>query len=269
MKSRKLSIVMFFFLGVFVWGCLSAQDSSQKDFVTKGDVVGIIKEDEEVTIILETDNVSRIFIGWGREEYEELKGILASGNRVKITARFNEEGDIQGVSAERIARILKSKLQSINGKALSAYKNTIRYFNPDLTDKELTAIASNILTYSKLNRLDPRLVIAVIAVESCFDINALSVKGAIGLGQLMPGTAEILNVNPYKLEENILGTAMYLRRCLDLWKGYPYMSLHLGLASYNAGPHAVEKYGGIPPYTETQNFVERVLDIYIKLCKSK
>jgi len=84
---------------------------------------------------------------------------------------------------------------------------------------------------------------------------------------LMPQTARILKVNPLNIEENVLGTASYLKFCLEQWKDYPYLNLPLALASYNAGPGAVAKYGGIPPYFETQNYVRKVMDLYEQLCK--
>jgi soluble lytic murein transglycosylase-like protein len=107
--------------------------------------------------------------------------------------------------------------------------------------------------------LDPRLVAAVVQVESAFDGNAVSRKGAIGLMQLMPETAAVLAVDdPYDPDQNLRGGTAYLRRLLDRYDG----RLELALAAYNAGPEAVDRYGGVPPYAETRDYVRRVLRLY-------
>ncbi|MDH3744575.1 MAG: lytic transglycosylase domain-containing protein [Acidobacteriota bacterium] len=112
---------------------------------------------------------------------------------------------------------------------------------------------------AKSQRLDTELVRAVIRVESDFDTAALSHKGAMGLMQLMPETASELAVeNPYDPEQNLRGGTRYLRRMLDTFGG----RLELALAAYNAGPQAVRRFGGIPPYPETQAYVEKVMRIY-------
>ncbi len=112
---------------------------------------------------------------------------------------------------------------------------------------------------SDLNGLDPELVRAVIRVESGYDPLALSRKGAMGLMQLMPATARSLAVrDPYDPAENVRAGAAYLRRMLDVFDG----DTQLALAGYNAGPEAVRRFGGIPPYPETLSYVESVLRLY-------
>ncbi len=98
---------------------------------------------------------------------------------------------------------------------------------------------------------------ANIAIESNFLQSARSHVGAIGLGQLMPETARTLGVNPYDARENLHGSARYLLTQLQ-----DFRSKELALAAYNAGPEAVSRYGGIPPYRETQGHVRKVLEIY-------
>jgi soluble lytic murein transglycosylase len=112
---------------------------------------------------------------------------------------------------------------------------------------------------SKKYNLEPSLIKAVIKVESDWNSRAVSSKGAQGLMQLMPTTAKNLNVkNPYSPKDNINGGAKYLRHLLDRFDG----DISLALAAYNAGPAMIEKYGGIPPITETRKYVNRVLSIY-------
>jgi soluble lytic murein transglycosylase len=112
---------------------------------------------------------------------------------------------------------------------------------------------------SKEHGVSAALVKAVIAAESGFDPYAVSRKGALGLMQLMPQTAAELAVpNPFDPEANVRGGTTYLRRMLDTFDD----QLPLALAGYNAGPAAVVRYGGIPPYQETQQYVRKVLELY-------
>ena len=109
------------------------------------------------------------------------------------------------------------------------------------------------------HQIDPQLIHAIIKVESEYDPRAVSRKGAMGLMQLIPETAQRFGVaNPFNPKENIEGGVSYLKHLLDLFRG----DLSLSLAAYNAGEAAVQRFGGIPSFAETQNYVRKVTDIY-------
>jgi soluble lytic murein transglycosylase-like protein len=107
--------------------------------------------------------------------------------------------------------------------------------------------------------MEPSLVKAVIKAESGFDHTAVSSKGAQGLMQLMPGTAEELEVDdPYNPEKNIFGGTKYLSKMMEKYNS----DVKLALAAYNAGPDNVDKYKGVPPFKETNTFIDRVMKYY-------
>lgn len=132
-----------------------------------------------------------------------------------------------------------------------------------LSHKQLMARAQHYKTRieqaAHRNHISQQLVSAVIAVESCYDPKAVSSVGAQGLMQLMPATAQTLGLHhPFNARANILAGTLYLHRLLDQF----HHNLHLALAAYNAGPGAVEKYNGIPPFKQTRHFVKAVLSRY-------
>ncbi|GAB0055998.1 Membrane-bound lytic murein transglycosylase F [Candidatus Magnetaquicoccaceae bacterium FCR-1] len=113
--------------------------------------------------------------------------------------------------------------------------------------------------------LDPDLLRAVVATESDFNNESVSPDGAIGLMQLMPETAKLVGVkNIHNPEQNLRGGARYLNQMLKQFPKIPH-----ALAAYNAGPKMVERYQGVPPLTETQRYVGKVLDYYQKTANSK
>ena len=117
---------------------------------------------------------------------------------------------------------------------------------------------SLIETSAQKYHVDPRLVSAVAEAESHFEQGAVSSTGAVGVMQLMPDTAASLGVNPYDAAQNIDGGAHYLRQLLDSFGG----DVKKAVAAYNAGSQAVRDYNGVPPYKETENYVDEVLDLY-------
>jgi soluble lytic murein transglycosylase-like protein len=115
-----------------------------------------------------------------------------------------------------------------------------------------------IRTASRAHGVPAALVKAVIAAESSFDAGAVSPKGAMGLMQLMPGTARDLGVDDaFESDQNVQGGTRYLRELYDRYGDWLRT-----LAAYNAGPEAVDRYDGVPPYTETREYVKRVLSYY-------
>ncbi len=150
------------------------------------------------------------------------------------------------------------------------YYAYIAHTNPHLSAAELQSITVSLLHFSERFRVDPRLVVAMIIAESDFHPNSTSYKGAMGLGQLMPFEAKALHLtNPYDPIENIKGMIDLLRGKLDIFRemphGYTWGQVIKAVAAYNAGAGAVKKYGGIPPYKETEGYVRRVVSIYLKL----
>jgi soluble lytic murein transglycosylase-like protein len=131
----------------------------------------------------------------------------------------------------------------------------VRATRPVATSKRAEAYEDLIIHHSAEQNVSADLVRAVIQVESAFNPLARSVKGAMGLMQLMPATARELGVlNAYDPAQNIRGGVTYLKQLLDRFKS----NVELALAAYNAGPGAVEKYGAVPPYRETRNYVHKI-----------
>jgi len=139
-----------------------------------------------------------------------------------------------------------------------AYAYVVRWYNPALTTSQVDAIVRSVLYYSANSGVDPRLVMALIAVESGFQITARSPAGAYGLGQLMPETWQAMRIHPGDPVANIYATVRVLRSQLERFGFDPA----LALAAYNAGRGAVERHGGIPPFNETQWYVYSVLTLY-------
>ena len=154
----------------------------------------------------------------------------------------------------------------LDGRAASQYRNSVR-LQPD--ELRIPGAPGNFAAFTgnyrgqylqaakdaaRRNGVPEDLFLRLVQQESGWNPRALSRKGAVGLAQLMPGTARYLKVDPYNPLENLEGGARYLAeqyRAFGDWR--------LALAAYNAGPEAVQKYGGIPPYRETQGYVRAIL----------
>jgi tetratricopeptide (TPR) repeat protein len=137
------------------------------------------------------------------------------------------------------------------------YAAFVQAVNHTLTAEQARWLGSAVLSAADRSGLDPRLLAAVVFVESRFRHAAVSEAGAEGLGQLMPDTAAGLGVDPRDAWQNLHGAAFLLKRALGEFRTLP-----LALAAYNAGGPAVRRWGGIPPYAETQWYVWAVLWTY-------
>ena len=168
------------------------------------------------------------------KEMQKSLGVAAS-DKASVTAGKNKKQPLPEVQ----------KLKN-SGKVLA---------DMPLADQNLSTL---IEAAARKYKVDPKLVAAVAEVESNGNQEAVSSAGAIGVMQLMPDTAASLGVDPYNKQQNIEGGAKYLRQMLDAFGG----DTKKAVAAYNAGPGAVKDYGGVPPYKETQNYVNKVLDIY-------
>ncbi len=166
---------------------------------------------------------------------------------------------------------------ALSARALSIYapyRSLVRRWNRRLSDTDVDKITTSILYFSDLNNLDPRLPVAMIIAESDFDLYSTSHTGAMGLSQLMPETARGLGVtNAYDPIQNIGAAVHILRGHLDSYGGapanagvIPFNQIALTMAAYNAGPGAVRKYHGVPPYRETQRYIKRVAALYRQMC---
>jgi soluble lytic murein transglycosylase-like protein len=154
--------------------------------------------------------------------------------------------------------------QDVTLNPVKEYASVLRAINPHLADWQRRKYAASVLANAERTRIDPRFIMAIVTVESSWQSNAVSHSGARGLGQLMPATAARLEVNARDAAENLRGTANYLKSLLDRFRGQT-LWFEKAIAGYNAGPNAVKRYGGIPPYAETQHYVVKVLRVYRQL----
>ena len=164
------------------------------------------------------------------------------------------------VSTSSRMALFQSQTAILDGRASEQYSNSIRlqpeeFRVPTINGLEFLGSYSGPylqMAQAAANRygIPSGLFLRLVQQESGWNPVAVSPKGAIGLAQLMPQTARVLGVNPHDPAENLEGGARYLRQQYDRFGNW-----RLALAAYNAGPEAVERHGGIPPYRETRNYV--------------
>ena len=167
------------------------------------------------------------------------------------------------LSTKSRADLFLSQTSVLDGRAATQYSNSTR-LQPQSTTLDTVNVRYNgkyrgeylnVAKSAALRHSIPTdLFLRLVQQESGWNPNAVSPKGAMGLAQLMPGTARNLGVNPRDPAQNLEGGARYLRRMYDRFGNW-----RLALAAYNAGPEAVAKYDGVPPYKETRNYVAIIL----------
>lgn len=151
-----------------------------------------------------------------------------------------------------------------NPVAVRAYAHVLRKINPQMPAWQSNSLAKHLLINANRWKIDANVLVALVTVESAWHTHARSWAGAIGLGQLMPGTAAKLGVDPTDPYQNLQGAARYLYGLLTRYRG-KHDRYALAFAAYNAGPKAVEQFGGIPPFAETENYVVKVTSTWRKI----
>jgi soluble lytic murein transglycosylase-like protein len=178
--------------------------------------------------------------------------ILANGARLQIDRHETDGAEVKlymgaGSIEMKAADVQRFEAEDVVPKP-AAPAAPIIPVAPQPSPQELADAAA------KKYGLPPKLLRSVMKAESGFQPEAISPKGAVGLMQLMPSTAQMLGANPQNPEQNVDAGARYLRDLLEKFNG----GLWHALAAYNAGPAAVQKYGGVPPFAETLHYIQRV-----------
>lgn len=183
-----------------------------------------------------------------------------------VIVGFASTSTAETVSTRSSNALFQSQLSVLDGRAAQQYNDSVRLQPPSVVvpgapgslpdyngnySGPLIAVAE---AAARRHNVPPDLFLRLVQQESGWNPNARSNKGAIGLAQLMPATARSLGVDPNNVQQNLDGGARYLSQQYQT-----FGSWRLALAAYNAGPGAVEQYGGVPPYRETQNYVRVIL----------
>lgn len=232
--------------------------TSFRQFVSEAELLGQLAnaQNRQIALVAQEKEEIRRAVGILQNNRAQL-GQLSAEVQVQLGGLRQDQVRRQGLVAElQLTRSQEEaylqQLESQDSSLAEAIK-TLEALKSHLSSQDLQAM---ILAVSQAYHVDPALITAVIDQESGGNAKAVSSVGAEGLMQLMPGTAAGLGVNdPFDPKQNLWGGVAYLSSLLKQFNG----NVALALAAYNAGPGAVQKYGGIPPYQETQNYVRSIL----------
>ena len=173
------------------------------------------------------------------------------------------------LSTKSRMQLFENQLRVLDGRASQQYEDSVRLMpdseigrglipsmNPPYDGRYRGEYYSMAREAARRNRVPEDLFLRLVQQESAWNPTAVSHKGAIGLAQLMPGTARLLRVNPRDPRQNLDGGARYLREQYERFGNW-----RLALAAYNAGPGAVERYEGVPPFRETRDYIRRIMGL--------
>jgi soluble lytic murein transglycosylase-like protein len=190
------------------------------------------------------------FVYWSSKENRWKP--VPSANTASMQAARSAAAEVSEYFSHESVQSANARIIAANSAAISAANGRGHQASPDEIDASIAMAAAR-------HNVDPNLVRAVVKVESNFNSNAVSRKGAMGLMQLMPATARSLNVkNPFDPDQNVDAGVRHLKHLLENYGG----DLKLTLAAYNAGSGAVARNAGVPHFAETQNYVRRITDLY-------
>jgi len=195
---------------------------------------------------------------------KRFRGATAAFAALCTLAAAGGAGAETTASSKSRALLFKSQTRLLDTRAATQYANSVRlqpapvitpskYNSPAYAGKYRGEYVQVARAAAQRHGVPEDLFLRLVQQESGWNARAKSHKGAIGLAQLMPGTARVLGVDPHDPRQNLEGGARYLRQQYDTFRSW-----RLALAAYNAGPQAVEKYGGVPPYRETKNYVRKI-----------